>query len=440
MKRLNIFLYEAKHFIRNPFKIVALLLFALAGIYGLHNGASLYEKQQSEIEKINQKIEADRQDIINYYESDKPGPEDRPWVNLREPYWAIRHLSIHQFKEPSPAMVYSIGQAEQYGFYKKVTSGSSPYDADMAEEIANPERLQTGTLDFAFVILFLLPLVFLILVYNLKSYENEQGFLQLITVQSASKNRWLLLRITFYLVLTFVTIILLLVYGATLTGVFTYQSSIFTEATILVLFYLLFWGLLYYLILQSGKSILGNTLQMVGVYLLFTFIIPATVHQWISIEKPTNLMTDFIDASRDKKQDLYNEPDSLLQAKLFKVFPEIKDSKIANDTLRNVKAMNRSISALTNQLMKESLEPIQKESEEKNEIIRSTYWYNPVVYFQNQLNKTAETHYHNYQQYRDKIQASIDHQIQIMVSDIYKDTKVNKKKYLNYINLLNRNE
>ena len=33
---------------------------------------------------------------------------------------------------------------------------SSPYDADMVEEIANPERLQTGHLDFTFVAILLI--------------------------------------------------------------------------------------------------------------------------------------------------------------------------------------------------------------------------------------------------------------------------------------------
>lgn len=437
MKSLTIFLFEWKHFLRNPFKVFALLLFILAGVYGLHNGASLYEKQTSEIEKINQKIEKDRNDIFTYYKEGEVGPKARPWVDVTTPFWAIWYSWSYHFKHPSPAMVYSIGQAEQYGFYKQVTFLSSPYDTDMAEEIANPERLQMGTLDFSFTILFLLPLLLLILVYNLKSYEQEQGFMSLILVQNSSKNNWLVSRLVFYACLVFFTIILLMIYGALLTNVLTIAPNVFGQITLLVFLYLLLWSFLYFLILRAGKNILGNALQMIGVYLVLTFVIPAATHQWISIEKPVNLMTDYIDGKRDKKQDLYDEPDSLLQAKLFKMFPEIKNSKIARDTLRNVRAMNSSISALTNQLMKESVQPIKEESIEKNEMIQSTYWFNPVVYFQNEFNLKSETHYQNYNQYREEIQKLIDKQIQIMVPDIYNDVKVNKKKYTEYIELLN---
>lgn len=437
MKYLNIFLLEWKHFVRNPFKIVAILLFVLAGIYGLHNGASLYEKQLAEIEKINEKIGKEREDVIKYYEEGKMGPEDRPWVNVTTPFWAIWSTSVYYFKKPAPSMVYSIGQAEQYGFYKEVTFSSSPYDTDMAEEIANPERLQTGTLDFSFVVLFLLPLTLLILVYNIKSYESEQGFLSLIITQSAAKYSWVLFRMVFYLIFTFLIVILLLIYGALLTNVFEEATQVFWQFVFLLFLYLLLWGVFYLLILQRGKTILGNTLLMLGVYLLVTFIVPATVHQWVSIEKPTNLMTDYIDATRDKKQDLYDEPDSLVQAKLFAMFPELKQSSAAKDSIKNARAMNRSMYALTNQLMKESIAPIQKESEDKNKMIQSTYWFNPMTFFQNELNKKAETHYQNYKEYRDEIQISIDEQVHRMVLDIYNEVKVDKKRYLYYINQFN---
>ena len=226
MIRFDILLFEWKHFTRSPFKIVALILFVLASIYGLHNGASLYQEQTAEINKIKEKIEEDVRPYLTYYDEGKQGPEDRPWVNLSEPFWAIWLTFSHHFKEPSPALVYSIGQAEQFGYYKRVTFMASPYDADMTEEIANPERLQTGTLDFSFTLLYLLPLLLLILLYNLQSAEAEQGFLPLIEVQTASKNSWLLTRVSFYVLLLSVALLLLIIYGALLTNVFATTSGV----------------------------------------------------------------------------------------------------------------------------------------------------------------------------------------------------------------------
>jgi ABC-2 type transport system permease protein len=432
MNAMTLFLYEWKHFLRNPFKVVALILFVLVGIYGLHNGANLYKTQNVAIEKIQTKAKEEQQKILAYYEKGEKGPEDRPWVDVTIPFWAVWYAPTYHFKKPSPALVYSIGQAEQYGFYKNITFWSSPYDADMAEEIANPERLQTGTLDFAFVILYLLPLLLLILLYNIKGAEAEQGFLPLIEVQVHSKNGWLLSRVAFYSVVVLAVLVSLIFYGAALTPVFTQASSAISQMILYALIYLSLWVMSYFFILRSGKSIMGNTLKMVGVWLLFAFIIPATVHQWVSIAKPANLMTDVIDAQRDDLSKLREQPDSVIQTKLDSLFPEITNSPTAKDKRKSNMARNRSNAALANQLMKEGIAPISKENQARNQLIKATFWFSPFTFFQNQLNKLSKTHYIDYQQYRDDIQQLIDQQIKVMVVDTWNEIKVDKEKYLEY--------
>ena len=136
MKSGSTFLYEWNHFIRIPFKLLALLLFILAAGYGLHNGASLYHEHVAEIKKIRESIEEERQKNYAYFDEGKTGPEERPWIDISKPFWAIWYNGIYHFKAPSSALVYSMGQAEQYGFYKKVTFMASPYDSDMTKEIA----------------------------------------------------------------------------------------------------------------------------------------------------------------------------------------------------------------------------------------------------------------------------------------------------------------
>ncbi len=432
MKSLVIFLYEWKHFTRSPFKVVALLLFIVAGVYGLHNGAALYQQQAMEIAKIEADAAEARQEYIAYYEQGKKGPEQRPWIDVSTPFWAIRYSGIHHFKKPSPAMVYSIGQAEQYGFYKKVTFWSSPYDADMTKEIANPERLQTATLDFSFTLLFLLPLLLLILLYNLQSAESEQGFLPLIEVQVGKKSTWLLSRIAFYLILTFLASVVLVLYGGTLTPVWNAAPKALGQVLLFLVGYLFLWTALYYPMLRLGKSIVGNTLPMVGIWLLLAFIIPATVHQWVSLSKPTNLMTDFIDAKRDKQEQLFQQTDSLLRAQLNDLFPEISISAAAQDSLKSYYAMNQSGAALANELVKESIAPMEQDQQEKNELIKATYYINPITFFQNKLNTITQTHYDDYQNYRNEIQILIDKQNRTLVLDIWNEQKVDKQIFLNY--------
>ena len=437
MKGLSIFLYEWKHFVRSPFKLVALLLFVVAAGYGLHNGASLYEEQLAQIQQIEQQIEEQREEYMAYYKEGKPGPENAPWIDMSTPFWSIWFNGTYHFKNPSPTMVYSMGQAEQYGFYKRVTFWASPYDADMTKEIANPERLQTGTLDFAFALLFLLPLLLLILLYNLKSMEAEQGFLPLIEVQTAAKYTWLLSRVAFYVGLVFLVLMGLLLYGASLTTVFTSAAGGFGQILLYSALYLLFWATIYYLLLFNGTTVMGNTLRMVGVWLILAFLIPAGVHQWVSIEKPANLMTDLIDATREERQKLYDRPDSVIQAQLNDLFPEIVDSPVARDSSKTSFARSYSASAYVNELMKESIAPIEAENQVKNKLVRASYWFNPLTYFQNRINRISQTHYDDYQAYRDEIQGLIDRQIQTMVVDTWNEVKVDQEKFVDYHKILN---
>lgn len=435
MRNINIFLYEWKHFSRNPFKIVALLLFIIASIHGLHNGADLYEKQNKEIERLHQKANTDKETIIAYFENGEKGPKNRPWVDNTTPFWAIWNTPTYHYKKPSAAIVYNIGQTEHYGFYKAISTSSNPYDKDMAKEISNPERIQFGTLDFSFVVLFLLPLLLLVLLYNIKGSEAEQGFLPLIIVQTGFKNWWIASRTAFYTILLLLVLFSLMLYGAMLTNVFNSNSNFWMIFGCVTL-YLLLWSSFYFLIIKYGRNTISNTLQMIGVWLLFAFIVPAVIQQWVSIEKPTNLMVDIIDVKRDKTEDIYAQSNELIDKQLFNLYPDLKQTKIAKDTIKIKRARRNSIEALTNLAMKDAVATIENDNQIKNNIISKTYWFNPVAYFQNKLNQLSNTHYNDYKTYRNNIQTLIDKRIEIMVLDIWNDIKVDKAKFLEYNTIL----
>ncbi len=429
---LSIFVYEWKHFIRTPFKVVALLLFVIAGVYGLHNGADLFHEQAGEIEKLRQKAFGEKAELLGYYEKGESGPAERPWVDVASPYWAIWYTPVYHFKSPDPAIVYNIGQSEQYGFYKRVTFWSSPYDADMAEEIANPERLQFGRLDFGFVVIYLLPLLLLILLYNIKGEEHDNGYIAIVEMQSRSIKTWLFARVAFYAVVAFASLMLMFLYGGVLTDVFANTNVSISGIVLLLLSYVLFWSIAYFFILSYGRGTTANTLMMAGVWLLLTFIVPATVYQFVSIQKPATLMTDLIDAKGDDRQQLFDQPDDTLRSMLFERFPDIKNSPIAADSTRITRVLNRSVSSLANELLKESIARIEEANHERNTLISLSYWFNPVSFFQDRFNSLTETHYRDFAAYRSELQTLIDQQIELLVPELWKDAKVNQEVWSGY--------
>ena len=93
--------------------------------------------------------------------------------------------------------------------YKEVTNWSSTFDPDMMEEISNPERIVNGSIDFSFLIIFLLPILLIILTYNIGGLEKDLKFEKLISIQSNSFNKWILFRMLFYVFALIFTVLIL---------------------------------------------------------------------------------------------------------------------------------------------------------------------------------------------------------------------------------------
>jgi ABC-2 type transport system permease protein len=143
-------------------------------------------------------------------------------------------------------------------------------------------------------------------------------------------------------------------------------------------------------------------------------------------------MTEFADAKLEKRWQIWDKSDSLKHAELLKLFPLIANSPILNNDDKLSAAIHESTSALENQLTKASIQPIEKENQIKNAFISSTFWFNPVSFFQNRFNAVSQTHYDDYQNYRNEIQRMIDKQIELLVLEMWNDVKVDKKKYEEY--------
>ena len=440
MTFVNIFLLECKHFIRSPFKVIAIFLFILASVYGIHNSVSLYQTQINEIDKIEIRVSKERQEFVKkHLAEDQSTLQNNNSRDYTSPYWALRQFPLYHFKKPSPSMVFSIGQSEQYGFYKRITFNSSPYDNDLSEEIANPERLQIGTFDFSFALLFLLPLVLVILLFNIKSNEIEQGFMSLIEVQVTSRNSWIVARVGFYSFLALLISYVLILYGSLLMASLQPIKTAMVPMMLYTFFYILFWSALFLFIIIKNKNLLSIILKMSFSFILFVFVTPGIVHQLLSINYPVNLMTDLIDV-RDQRQELYGKPHDAINSQLKIIYPQIENGSIMNDSLKVKSALSQSIPALVNSIKKNNIGIVEKEIRSKIDFVNKFNIINPIVFFQNKINALSKSHYDNYQAYRNEIQFLIDKQINVLIEDIWSGRKVDENRYAEYSKIFTINK
>jgi len=433
MKTYHLFLYEFKHFSRSKAKVFSFLLFVIASFYALYSGFNLQNKQQKTLANIEQTRQEGITKVLTWYDEGKNGPEDRPWIDITAPFWALWHTPTYSIKSPSPLLPLGIGQAEQYGYYKSVTTWSSVYDNDMVEELANPERLVNGNIDFSFLIIFLLPILMIILTYNINGLEKDLNFYKLIVIQSGSTQKWILARLSFYSTILIATVSVLILVVALMNNSFT------SEVLALVLLstlYIIIWTLLFYFIILKSHSSSSIAFKMISFWLIFCVLIPGAVHQLASLKYPANYMTDYLDANRKEAYEIYDLAPDTLSVLLKNIYPDLIKTEHGQDTLADEEIINNTVTAIVNQLNKTAIEKIEKQNEIKNKFIVSSYWYNPISFVQNKWNSLTATDYNAYQAYRNNVQKSIDKKIELLVFECWNKKKVDKKTFQNYLNIL----
>lgn len=438
MKLITIIQNERRHFARNSFKWVSFVLFVGAAVYGLQNGYALFLKQKAGIAAAQAANKRTVENTVTWFEEGRKGPEERSWIDITAPRWAIWYAPATAVKLPSRLMPFTVGQTEQFGYIKQVTLWSSTFDSDLAEEIANPERLTSGTLDFSFAILYLLPVLLIILLFNIGGLEKDREFSPLIKVNSASYRKWLFSRFLFYFVTVAIVLVLLTLPYAYLTGALENEAGTFSKLLMYILLYTLFWFMLFFLISLMERGSANQALMMIALWLLLCIVIPGGIHQLSSLKYPTSYMTDFIDASRDETYDIWGLPDDSVRNSLLVLYPDLAQTKHGRDSIADGGIMSYSSSGLVNMLMKKTAMAIEKNNKAKNQLIRSTYWINPVSFFQNEMNSLAANDYYAYKQFREQIQSLIDKKISIILYDGWNKEKITKERYLEYIESLSQ--
>ena len=432
-KYLDILKFESFHLINSPYKIISILLYAISILYGCQTGYDLFKKHNIEIKSIKSKNADFEKKMLVQYDELEQGLIEKPRRDPTIPYWAIWNTPSYALKSPSPMIVFSTGQAEQYGYYKKVTNWSTVFDNDLAEEIANPERLALGTLDFSFVLLFLTPILLIILLFNIGGLEKDNGFDKLIYLNDISKKSWLITRFSYYFLVLFTLICFLLIPYAVLSGVFTNELMSFFTLMLLIFLYIFLWVSIFYFINYWGKGSVDQAIKMISVWVALSIIMPGLFHQITSIKFSTNYMVDYLDVARDQRYEIFDMSTDTLQNELLESFPVLKSSVYAQDTIINKGIINRSISGLVNILNKKAAGKIEKESELKNNFVRSTLLLNPIIYFQNKINEVSEADYYAYKLYRENIQNSIDKKIELILRDTWNKEEVDKERYIEYL-------
>lgn len=166
-------------------------------------------------------------------------------------------------------------------------------------EVANPEMLLAGRFDFAFVTVYLAPLLLIALLHDLWSGEREAG--RLAALESLPRARWRLWSPRALLRAGGVALALLLplLVGGILEG--TALPRLATAAA-LVLVSLGFWALLTLAIARTDAASATQAAVLAGLWFAITLVAPAGAHLAINAAVP---LPDAAAIARENREDVH---------------------------------------------------------------------------------------------------------------------------------------
>ena len=182
---------------------------------------------------------------------------------------------------------------------------------------------------------------------------------------------------------------------------------------------------------------MDQAIKMISFWMISCIIAPGLFHQATSLKYSTNYMVDYLDVARDQRYEIFELSTDSLQLELLKSFPKLTNTIYAADSIMNKTIINRSISGLVNILNKRAAQKIERINDEKNQYVKSYFIFNPIIYFQNKINKITKTDFYAFKSYRTQIQSIIDKKIDFILEDTWNKVEVDKSKYLLYIKSFN---
>lgn len=325
-------------------KIVALLAFA-SGLYALFYGKTVVSRQQETIATLRQNEQV-RLDSLNAWIrlDTSVAAHKEKWTQASSPYEVnVPEGYRYALHDPSALTPLSLGMRDLFPYYVEVM-GRAVFRQVFQQEITNPQKLSVGHFDWAFVVIFLLPLLLIVLSYNLLSSEKEQGTYALLRSQPITLRQVVVakLGLRLGLLLGFLAIVMFL--AIPILGIPIGQDSglwlkFFGVATA----YGLFWGSVIFAVVSFQKSSAFNALTLLGCWLVLVLVLPALVQQWLTVSQPIDRST-FENLVRDEYS--ASQPDSVLLKPYYARHPAYyfpQDTTKRDPDLRAYYAKNEAV-------------------------------------------------------------------------------------------------
>ena len=279
--------------------VVILCLSTVAVAFGLAE----VKRQNTTIQNL---IESDRQDRLSQFYKLKD------WGSTA--YYTF-HLS---YKPPSDFAYAAMGQRDSQPWKHRIRMlalEGQIYESD----VGNPSTALIGRFDFAFLIAFILPLVLIMLLYDLRTSEKNAGRHELLEATIGQPFSLWLLRALVRISGLFLCLIIPLIIAGIIAG--TAPSKLLL-ASFLIFVYIIFWGALCFAIAAWRKSSSVILMTLISVWVATAVILPAGGRLAIDRLVPVPSGADILMLQRETVNDAWDLPREITMDAFFNRYPQ----------------------------------------------------------------------------------------------------------------------
>lgn len=303
---MNLYRHEVRLLLRSPAALGATLLLVLLSTIAVVSGLSEVRRQQQTISKLMVLQQEDLRQVARQYGAgNDPGN--------------AAYYSFHGTWNPPSRLAFAAsGQRDVAPFVLRVRALG--LHAQLYEgETFNPESALPGRFDFAFVLIYLMPLCVIALLHDLISVERETGRLRMLTALRGSMSSAWWHRVSLRFAILLAAILLPFLTGTVIAG--TALPAILSSVLLVTLYVAIWCAIATWLASFSGSSA-TQAARLLGVWVLITLVLPTLSQVLITRAVPADAGVDLVMAHREAVHGSWEIPRERTMERFFQTHPE----------------------------------------------------------------------------------------------------------------------
>lgn len=307
---MTVWAHELRLLVRQRIAVGALILMTLLSAASVWAGLAEIARQHAAIERIQPQQAEDEAAIAR-------------WVSVEGDAGNAAYYSFHAtWDAPSAFAFAALGQRDVAPYVLRVRALGLEGQLQESENY-NAELALPGRFDWAFVLIYLAPLLLIALLHDLRSGEREMNRAVMLQAVAQSPGTLWARRIVLRAGFLAAALIMPFIVGATLSGAGLTGSLAMIAAA---LAYLTFWTLLCLMIARQGRASVTNAATLAASWLVLTLILPALALVVINGAIPVRQGVELTLAQRENVHAGWDRPKDATMQAFFREYPEWRNT------------------------------------------------------------------------------------------------------------------